>query len=296
MNKWLDGVMGVVVGDALGSPVQFHRRGEVTVRKMERCDTFDTPPGTWTDDTSLTLASVESIKRRGKIDLEDMANNFVEWLFHGEFTPFGQAFDVGGACMTSIDTYAKDRNTETCGQRDEGSNGNGSLMRILPTCLAADSVEIVEKSSALTHAHRRSQVGCGLYYFMVGEILNGDGNLRQRLNNGLTKGYENYKAEEEFKHYSRLYNDGFFDLPMNEIKSSGYVVHTLEAAVWCLGNTRTIKDALLMAANLGDDADTVAALCGGLAGLYYGYDAIPEEWLKEIKRREWIEELLTGMA
>ena len=180
----------------------------------------------------------------------------------------------------------------------------GSPMRIMPAVLycidrklpANEAIDIIHKVGGLTHAHIRSNIACGLYYFMASSILNGDGTLTERLQSGLNVGfafYERYLADHEnLNYYDRLRNlSSFIALPEDSIHSSGYVVDALEAAVWSLVNSASFEETLLKAVNLGDDTDTVGAIAGGLAGVYYGYDAIPEDWLAAIQRREWIEGL-----
>jgi ADP-ribosylglycohydrolase len=159
-----------------------------------------------------------------------------------------------------------------------------------------DAIDAIHSVGGLTHAHIRSNIACGLYFFMTKQILMGEGSLQERMQEGLTQGfafYESYLADKENLHYyDRLKDlDTFKSLPADKIKSTGYVVDALEAAVWSLITTDSFDQALLRAVNLGDDTDTVGAIAGGLAGLYYGYDSIPEEWLSAIKRREWIEEM-----
>lgn len=318
VNIWKNGIMGVVVGDALGCPVQFESRTMVAqhpVTGMRGYGTFKLPPGSWTDDSSLTLALLESIRRKGGIDLTDIMDNFVNWLDKGAFTPYGYAYDIGGATMSAIQRYKKNHNPVMCGCCHESDNGNGSLMRIMPAVLYCiqkqygdnASISIIHDVSSLTHAHIRANIACGLYYFMTKHILTGAGNLNDRLQSGLGEGYMFYddffgildvtfeqyiEQKKNLNCYDRLRDfDAFAALPANKIPSSGYVVDSLEAAVWVLANTDTFEAALLKAVNLGDDTDTVGAIAGGLAGLYYGYDAIPGEWLTAIQRREWIEEL-----
>ena len=304
-NIWKDGIMGVVTGDALGCPVQFESRQEVAahpVTGMRGYGTFNLPAGSWTDDSSLTLALAESIGRLGKIDPCDIGDNFVKWLDHGEFTPFGYAYDIGGATMSSVLRYKRSHDPKTCGGRTEWDNGNGSLMRILPACLYcvekdlddSEAYSLIHAVGSLTHAHIRSNIACGLTFAMAKSILKGSGPLTKRLQNGLDCGFKHYEAalsdQESVLLYNRLRDlEAFARLPASEIKSTGYVVDTLEAAVWSLITTESFKDALLRAVNLGHDTDTVGAVCGGLEGLFYGYDSIPEEWLKVIQRREWIE-------
>ena len=310
-NIWLNGIMGVVVGDALGCPVQFESRKEVSrhpVTDMRGYGTFNLPEGSWTDDSSLTIALLESIRRIGKIDLDDIMENFMNWLYNGDFTPYGQSYDIGRGTMQAIDRYSRIRNAKKCGGGEEWNNGNGSLMRILPACIYCnvmetsgiysdcDAIDVIHSVGGLTHAHIRSNIACGLYFFMVKQILIGEGPLQERMREGLTQGfafYESRLADKENLHYYDRLRDltAFKSLPAEKIKSTGYVVDALEAAVWSLITTDRFDQALLKAVNLGDDTDTVGAIAGGLAGLYYGYDTIPENWLSAIKRREWIEEM-----
>ena len=310
-NIWLNGIMGVVIGDALGCPVQFESRDEVArhpVTGMRGYGTFNLPEGSWTDDSSLTIALLESIRRVGEIDLGDIMENFMKWLYDGEFTPYGESYDIGRGTMQAINRYKKNRKAKKCGGDEEWNNGNGSLMRIMPACLYCsvmessgmysdrDAIDVIHSVGGLTHAHIRSNIACGLYFFMAKYILFREGSLQERIQEGLTQGfafYESYLADKENLHYyDRLKDlDTFKSLPADKIKSTGYVVDALEAAVWSLITTDSFDQALLRAVNLGDDTDTVGAIAGGLAGLYYGYDSIPEDWLSAIKRREWIEEM-----
>ncbi len=184
-------------------------------------------------------------------------------------------------------------------------------MRIMPACIYCsemmtrgkfseqDAVETIHSVGGLTHAHIRSNIACGLYFFMTKQILTGEGSLQKRMQEGLTQGftfYETCLADKKNLHYYDRLRDltAFKSLPADKIKSTGYVVDALEAAVWSLIKTDRFDQALLKAVNLGYDTDTVGAIAGGLAGLYYGYQSIPEEWLSAIKRREWIENLCLG--
>ena len=308
-NNMLNGVMGVVVGDALGCPVQFLSREEVAAKPvtgMRGYGTFNLPEGSWTDDSSLTIALLDSLNRKGGVDLDDIMENFMKWLHEGEFTPYGHSYDIGQGTMQAINRYRRYRNAKKCGGDEEWNNGNGSLMRIIPVCIYSsemknkgefsdsDAIKTVHAVGSLTHAHIRANIACGLYFFMVHQILNGSGTLKERLQEGLTKGfafYEMFLVDKENLHfYDRLRDlESFSKLSADMIKSSGYVVDTLEAAVWSLITTDSFESALLKAVNLGKDTDTVGAVTGGLGGLFYGYDAIPQAWLDAIKRREWIE-------
>ena len=309
-NIWLDGIMGVVVGDALGLPVQFSYREELEkdpVTDMIGYRTFDVPAGSWSDDSSLTFATLSSINDLDRIDSEDIMNRFVRWYEDGEYTPFGYAYDIGCTCEEAICRYGK-FNYKECGCTGEFSNGNGSLMRIMPVCLFVyenvinsqmieeEGIELIHEVSALTHAHLRSKMACGIYYFLVKRILQNPGLLPEGLQAGIDDAvmfyHEHIGNLVQLSFYHRLMHlDEFKNVPVDKIESSGYVVDSIEAAIWCLLNTRNFKDCLLKAVNLGRDTDTIAAIAGGLAGLYYKYPRIPKEWLEKIQKREWIEEM-----
>ena len=310
-NIWRDGIMGVVIGDALGMPVQFVARGtlkENPIKTMEGYGTYNMPPGTWSDDSSMVLATLASIREKNGIDYNDIMERFVRWNWYGEYTPAGEAFDQGITCMKAIGNYVINKDYRTCGKTGEWANGNGTLMRIMPVCLYAyekvkakewsekEALECIHQATALTHNHLRAKIASGMYYFMICNILDGKGTLRERLQAGIDDAMRFYHSDianyTELAHYGRLfYLDKFVECEEREIKSGGYVVDSLEAAVWSLITTDTLAAALLRAVNLGDDADTVGAIAGGLAVLYYGYEAIPKEWIQSIIRREWIEGL-----
>ena len=303
--------MGVVVGDALGMPVQFVDRVELKnnpVETMEGYGTYNMPPGTWSDDSSMALATLDSIRKKGDIDYSDIMERFVKWNFYGEYTPAGKAFDQGNTCMEAICNFVRDKNYKTCGKTGEWANGNGALMRIMPVCLYAyekvarkewelkQAVECVHQTSALTHNHLRSKMACGIYYFMISNIIEGSGTLQERLQSGVDDAVRFYHEDTfnyvELAYYTRLFHlDEFEKCSEDTIKSSGYVVDSLEAAIWSLITTESLEEALLKAVNLGDDTDTVGAIAGGLATLFYGYDSVPEMWRKQIIKAEEIMDL-----
>ena len=315
-NIWLDGIMGLVIGDALGCPVQFlsreaiERRGSVT--GMEGYGTFHMPVGTWTDDSSMTLATLDSILDKNKIDPNSIMKNFVKWKFEGAYTPFGQAFDEGITCTNAIHRFVKKGDWKTCGATGEYANGNGALMRILPICLYyidqqnigldEEAIRGIHAAGSLTHNHIRSNMACGFYYFMAKEIVNHrDMELQACLQKGIEKGIQYYSSDKEclseLEHFQRIFHlSTFAKVPEEKIKSSGYVIDSIEAAVWCLITTDSFQECVLKAVNLGDDSDTVAAIAGGLAGLFYGYEAIPNQWLSVLQKREYVENMCRRVA
>ena len=314
-NIWKDGMLGLIVGDALGVPVEFMSRTELMknpVTGMREYGTHHQPMGTWSDDSSMALAELDSIRTVGTIDYTDMMERFSRWCMYGEYTPFGEVFDIGIATSRALMNYAKGIAPLESGGKTEWDNGNGSLMRILPVCLYLferqkkvctsenESIYIIHAVSALTHAHVRSQMACGIYYFLVKAILEEEGSLENRLQKGMDRAYQYYRQDlsnhRELENYKRLADlSEFKETPKEGIKSSGYVVDTLEAAVWCLLHSHSYKETVLMAVNLGEDTDTIGAVAGGLAGLYYKEEGIPQEWTQVLQRREWIEEVLQGI-
>ncbi len=306
MNKICDGIIGLAIGDAIGVPVEFRSRQELTkapVISMREYGTHYQPRGTWSDDTSLTLALMDSIIEKNEIDYVDIMNRFSNWLLYNDYTATGEVFDVGNSTSRAIMNYGRGVNPLECGGISEYENGNGSLMRILPTAyylrkhsdLEIESqMNIIYNISALTHRHPISLIGCGIYINIAMNLLEGMLSLYESVEQGIKTAFEYYerKAWNDVYAYLRLMDLSIFlELPDSEIKSSGYVVHTLESALWCLLNTNSYAECVLKAVNLGDDTDTVGAVVGGLAGIYYGLEKIPKDWLDVLARRQYIEEL-----
>lgn len=291
-DKFVGGILGVVIGDALGLPVQFLSRSEVKqnpITTMRGGGAFETPPGTWSDDGSLTLCLSESLVDKG-YDLKDIADRFVRWYSEGYCTPLGYSFDIGRGTALAMERLMKGVSPLEAGPSDGRNNGNGSLMRILPAALYFSSltdekltIKICEISK-VTHGHPRSLLGCSLYALFVKHLLLGKIPMEayHALQNQAPKLFQGTELEKELPYYHRLLEGDITQLNEDQIESSGYIVHTLEAALWSLLTTHGFKETLLKAVNLGDDADSVGAVAGGLAGVYFGFSTIPEEWVKQI--------------
>lgn len=274
MRTLRDAIYGVAVGDALGSPVQFKKRGSYPkITKMLYCDSFKKEAGTWTDDTSMTLALCDSIKQCGAINTTDIFDRFRQWLGCGAYTQDGKAFDVGRTCFTALSIHK--------GRDDINSNGNGSLMRIIPLAFVADiSDHQIEAVSAVTHAHAISCEACRIYVHIAVDLKNGK-SIPQAVHDNVshtTQEFANLKNLESF--------------PIEKIKSTGYVVDTLEASLWCLLKTSSFREALETAVNLGGDTDTIGAVTGGLAGIFYGIENMPTEWVAALRKPEMLEKYL----
>lgn len=283
MNKVYDGIMGLVVGDALGVPVEFKKRDTYKVTDMIGYGTYNQPPGTWSDDSSMTLATLESMVRLGKIDPADIMQNFYDWLKCGSFTPYGDVFDVGGTTRQAIHRFAIGEELSNCGGRTIRDNGNGALMRILPLAFVKSSDQDIVNIASLTHAHPISLEACLIYVGTARNLLCGV-DIEDAIWFAIS-----YAGLAEYSELSSIAKRS-----REEIRSSGYVVDTLEAALWCLCKTDSYRDCMLEAVNLGEDTDTIAAVAGGLAGIYYGCGGekgIPDEWIAQIPRRDWIKAL-----
>ena len=302
-KKMIKAVMlGHAVADALGVPVEFMSRESLKahpVTDMTGYGSYDVPAGTWSDDTSMSLCALD-VLADGVCDFDRIMLNFVNWYTKEEFTATDTLFDIGVTCTVAIENYYEDKLPwNECGLTSGDSNGNGSLMRIHPFTLylkycecgktLSEKLDIIYDASALTHAHARSKVGCGIYSFVLWKLL--DGCDKNGVRDALAEAGEYYNDDPEYYTYERLFLPDFDKLPESEIKSSGYVLDTLEAALWCLLTTNSFEECVLKAVNLGRDTDTVGAVAGGLAGALYGLDAIPEKWLDTLKKREYIEEM-----
>ena len=232
------------------------------------------PAGTWSDDTSLTLATVDSLLTCEGVDIPDMRARFEDWLENGAYTPDGQVFDQGFTTVHAL--------TQGHGCTNEQSNGNGSLMRILPLAFVQNlSDEQIAQVSGITHAHPLSVEACTVYVHAAQLILDGF---------SLTEALETASLSSEI--FSYLADIG--SKKRNEIRSTGYVKDSLEASFWCLLTTDNFRDALIRAVNLGDDTDTIGAITGGMAGLVYGMESVPDSWMNALRKKEIIERCLAS--
>ena len=302
-------IIGHATADALGVPVEFTSREARRldpVTDMRGYGTYGLPAGTWSDDTSMTLAALDSLTYG--FDPEDMMARFDNWLTNAAYTATDDVFDIGNTTYHAISCYRRGVAALDCGDSENTHNGNGSLMRCIPTALYVYSrmpdapmeavLEIIHQSSAITHAHMLSKLCCGIYSYIIWALLKEPDKVSVRR--GLEEARKQYSAMSEFapalRTCSRIFDPDFVDLPEDDIRSGGYVLHTLEAAVWCLMNTASYPEAVLRAVNLGSDTDTVAAVTGGLAGLMYGANAIPRQWLDTLIRRDVIEEMCNAFT
>lgn len=289
-------LFGLAVGDALGVPVEFRSREELSrfpVTGMREFGSWNQPRGTWSDDSSLAFCLAESLCTG--YDLEDIAEKFIQWKEKGYWGAHHKVFDIGGATRFAIDRLIKGTSPLLSGGMNEDDNGNGSLMRILPLlCLVKDFTineryKLVKEVSSITHAHFRSVFACFILMELALLIVNGSTIPDAYL--AMQKNVNSFAVKNEFnssaiKLFSNILEGNIAAKHERDICSGGYVIHTLEASVWCLLKTDSYERAVLKATNLGDDTDTTACVTGGLAGLFYGYKNISGEWVNCIARNK----------
>lgn len=292
------GLFGLLVGDALGVPYEFH--AAAAVPPPDRIDMVapsgfkrahpDVPPGTWSDDGAQALALLDALRRDPALDLRVFADNLLGWFQNGAFTPDGVVFDVGLQTRRAFQALQAGAEPARAGPAGESDNGNGSLMRCLPVVMVAasrdDAVRLARKQSLVTHGHVRAQLCCALYAVTAMGILDGltGADAVRAAEDLLLERHAGTADETELK----IVLDGRFDPP----QGSGYAVDSFWSAIHCLLATGSYEACVKRAVALGNDTDTTAAIAGGLAGLLYGMRAIPDRWLAVLRGRVGVDLLL----
>jgi len=302
-NRIRGAMYGALVGDALGVPVEFCARAERDadpVTGMRAWGTHRQPAGTWSDDGSLLLCTAEGVC--DSFSPDRLGTLYVSWMKAGHWASHGRVFDIGGATRSALTRIAHGVASREAGETSESQNGNGSLMRILPVALrfrrspASQLAEMSMIASAITHAHVRSQLACAFYCSTVTALLR-DASPSEAYRLAIDESlplFENHAQERVL--FGRILDGNLQCIDRQEICASGYVLHTLEASLWCLLQYPNIHDVVLAAVNLGDDADTTGCVAGGLAGAAYGFDAIPSEWITVLPRQTELAELVTSFV
>lgn len=308
-------LLGLAVGDALGTTLEFTPRGRHPLHtKMTGGGPFALAPGQWTDDTAMALALADSLLHAPTLDPHDLATRFVAWWQDGAYSCTNSCFDIGITTRQALARFIR-TGDPFAGSTDPHSSGNGSLMRLAPVALHAlhdpsEAERIAEAQSRITHAAHQAIEACTYFVELLREAILGEPDvLRPRPWIGTdTDGLRPRRfLSDEHDVLTPMHHDGdaaidaiargsWRSKTRDQIRSSGYVVHTLEAALWAVGTTTTFEQALILAVNLGDDADTVGAVTGQLAGALYGASAIPELWLHPLAWRNRISSLADQLA
>lgn len=306
-SKVRDAFLGLAIGDALGVPFELAKREDLEkdpVTDMVGNRAHNKPPGTWSDDGSMTFCTAESLL--DGFDIERMGKSYLAWFDEGHWSADGKTFGSGGTTRAALKKIREGHPAKGAGRTDPESNGNGSLMRILPLAFYLDRIKAdqhdvwryVAQSSSITHGHPIACLACYYYVSFAMWLLRGLGKTSsfplQSPQHGI-KFIEPYVAgfvmKEDVRAFDRLINGDIEKLPPWEIRSGSYVVDSLEAAIWCLLTSNSYKETVLKAVNLGGDSDSTAAIAGGLAGILYGLDDVPSSWMKQLARKKDIEKL-----
>jgi ADP-ribosyl-[dinitrogen reductase] hydrolase len=288
--------LGLAIGDALGVPVEFRSRKTLNaqpITAMTGYGAWNQPPGTWSDDSSLAFCLAESLAKG--YDINDIGKLFVMWMKEGYWGAHGKVFDIGGTTRFALQRIFDGENPLYSGDFDEDSNGNGSLMRVIPASLyfhntnSETLIERMREISGVTHRHFRSVLSCFIFSKLTALLFQGFEKM-DAYNKAINEA-ENFIATQDFNPtevnlFKRILSGSIVNEPEERIYSSGYVLHTLEASIWCFLNTDTYREGVLKAVNLGEDTDTTGCVTGALAGLYYGINEIPEEWKSVIARKD----------
>lgn len=290
-NRLRGALLGLAAGDAVGTTVEFKPRGTFTpVMDMVGGGPFRLPAGAWTDDTSMALCLATSLQERAGFDADDQMQRYVRWWQEGYLSSIGRCFDIGVTTSGALSRYQRSGDPFS-GSTDAHSAGNGSIMRLAPVPIFyhddyAAAVRYSGESSRTTHGAAECVDACKLFGAMLWHALNGA--TKEEILLGTDDiGPLAPKVQA-------IAAGGYRGKSVDAIRGSGYVVDSLEAALWCFQTTDNFRDAILAAVNLGDDADTTGAVCGQIAGAYYGEEGIPAAWLEKLVMRAEITALAGG--
>lgn len=300
MSKCKNAFLGLAIGDALGVPYELAKREDLAkspVTDMVGGLAHDQPAGTWSDDASMTFCTAEALIEG--FSVHRMGQNFLRWFDNNWWSARGKAFGSGGTTRRALKALRSGIPADRAGSSRIEDNGNGSLMRILPMAFflkdhhVNDRMKMVSKASMITHAHPIAVMACFYYVEFAIGLLHGKSRreVYDELRVSVPKVMKEWEWPSSDETFSRLLKEDISVLSQEEIDSSSYVVHTLEASIWCLMTTDTFEEAVLKAVNLGGDSDSTAAVTGGLAGIVYGVGYVPEHWMESLARKEDIIEL-----
>jgi len=283
-------LLGLACGDAVGTTVEFQPRGSFEpVTEMVGGGPFHLKPGQWTDDTSMALCLAESLIECNGFDPFDQMQRYCRWRAEGHLSSTGKCFDIGNTVAEALNNFIA-TNEPYSGPTREHSAGNGSIMRLAPVPMfyhysLTDTVYFSGDSSRTTHGALECVEACQLFGAILHHALSGKSKDDILFST----------SEVTSKNVRAIARGEYKNKTDKDIKGSGYVIDSLEAALWCFLNTDNYKDAVLKAVNLGDDADTTAAVCGQLAGAYYGIQGIPIHWRTEIAMGDIIEKMAVSL-
>jgi ADP-ribosylglycohydrolase len=299
IDRYHGALLGLAAGDALGTTLEFTPRAAVTpLDDMIGGGPFGLEPGQWTDDTSMALCLAESLVRRDTFDAFDQMSRYLRWWRDGYWSSTGRCFDIGSTVRAAL-TRFEARRDPMAGNTDRRAAGNGSLMRLAPVplrfaAIPVEAIRLAAESSRTTHAAREAVDACRYFAALIVGALRGH-DKTELLSPMFSPEGVDWRVDPLAPAVAAVASGSFRTKAARDIHASGYVVHTLEAALWAFFYSNDFRDGALAAVNLGEDADTTGAVYGQLAGAYYGVESIPSGWRDKIARREEIAGLATAL-
>jgi ADP-ribosyl-[dinitrogen reductase] hydrolase len=291
-NLYRGCLVGLAVGDALGTTLEFKAPGTFKpIKDITGGGPFHLKPGQWTDDTSMALCLDDSLIERKGFDPVDQLERYLRWYREGYLSSTGDCFDIGGTVRSALARFEK-THEPYCGSTDPHSAGNGSIMRLAPVPLfyADESEEAIEKSgesSRTTHGAAPAVDACRyLGGLIVGAVKGKDKDELLSDHFAPVPGY--WKRRPLVREIDDIASGSFKRKDPPDIRGTGYVVQSLEAALWAFYHGKSFKEGCLLAVNLGDDADTTGAVYGQLAGAFYGEEGIPADWREKVSYHDLI--------
>lgn len=289
-NRITGALAGLACGDAVGTTVEFEQRGSFEpLTDMVGGGPFGLEKGQWTDDTSMALCLAHSLLHKKTFDAQDQMNRYCNWYNYGYMSSNGQCFDIGMTVSEALRNYL-DSGEPFSGSSAEWASGNGSVMRLAPIPIfyyhqPEAAVFYAGESSRTTHGSALCIASCQLFCCLIQRAFRAQS--KGDIWTDLTAG--------SCPELMPVYDGSFKQLDYHDLSGSGYVIESLISALWCFWHSRNFREAVLLAANIGNDADTTAAICGQIAGAYYGYNGIPEDWRQSITMATEIPQLATGL-
>ncbi|MBT9292062.1 ADP-ribosylglycohydrolase family protein [Hyphomicrobiaceae bacterium 22] len=290
-NRAVGALLGLAVGDAVGTTLEFKRRDDRAPRLTDMVGggPFGLKPGEWTDDTAMALALAESLRAHPTLDERDLMNRFVNWYRHGAHSCTGTCFDIGNTVRGALDRFGRTGNP-VAGETHAHAAGNGSLMRLAPVAVRhwhdrERRRDVAARQSRTTHGAAEAVDACVVYADLLAEAIAG------RPRSAVMRP----RSEPYAGRIGPIAAGSWRGKPRAQVRGSGYVADALEAALWCVGRTADFRGAVLMAANLREDADTTAAIAGQLAGALYGAAGIPPAWRAAVAWGKTIESLAADL-
>lgn len=289
-DKIKGAIIGAIVGDASGVPFEFMKSEDIDIKKINKIQNggkWQQPIGSWSDDSSMVLCTMESLCKG--YNYQDIGDTFVKWAYEGYLTPFGITYDIGSTVSASL---RKIRKKDYSGIDDEDKCGNGSLMRIMPIVFYIDKhpeinkYQMIKEVSSLTHSNMLCVIGCAIYVELALNLLTGQDkeDAYKNMQESITTEYKDYKLELD--KFAKILNRNICDINFSELSGTGYILDSLESSLYSFMTTNNYKKSIETAISIGIDTDTIACICGGLSGLYYGFDNIPSKWVKLLIKKD----------